>query len=299
MSECPKCGFQKVWKYGSRRKELRVLNKFLCTICGYVWEVEAPQVWSVGSELVEPLVKLMERAIGDAEKGMAARERGWAEFDAKTTEALVLTGLCERNGKTGKIRILPSAELPEDLATLGAAKTLLDVRKTENVAHELVGVWRGQGRYEAVLRGLGRMIESGIRVVSPVRLEGEMCSWDWFSLAHQAVNSLVLIAAEEMWRDESEKVEMARKLLGERVCGAEDVEKVLRWKNVVRGLGREALEVLGFLWFADMRLQQVEDPLGKRVAQRVLLADVGAETLKKIEEVLAEMEVSYVNFPWW
>jgi hypothetical protein len=126
-----------------------------------------------------------------------------------------------------------------------------------------------------------------------------MCSWDWFSLAHQAVKSLVLIAVEEMWKDEIKKVETAKKLLGDKLPLADDVEKILRWKDVVVRLGKETLEALGFLWFADLFLQQIESPAGRKVAQGALVSLIGADTPKKIEEVLTEMEVDYVNFPWW
>jgi len=301
---CPKCLSQRVWSYGSRRKELRVLKKLLCPACGHVWEIEVSEVRSVSPELVKPIMKLMERVIGDAERGVSVRERGWVGFDAETAEALLETRLCERDWKTGKIRVVPSAELPEDLAALETAKIFLDVRKAEKIAKELEDVWRGQGRYEAVMCGLRRMLESGVRTVSPVRLarareDWKMCSSEWFSLAHQAVNSLVLIAVEEMWKDRREKVERARELLGDMVRLAEDVEKVLRWRDVVGKLGREALEALGFLWFADRRLGEIESSVGKRVAQRELLAVIGPETPKKIEAVLAETGVSYVNFPWW
>jgi len=303
--KCPKCGSQRVWRYGSRRTAFGVLKKFLCPSCGHVWEVELSEMWSLDSKIIKPMIRLMERAIGDAEKGVISRERGWEQLDAETEEGLLQTGLCEQNVKTGKIRIIPAAKLPEDLAALETAKILLDVRKAEKLARELEDVWRGPERDEAVIRGLGRMLESGIRTASPVSLarvreDGKLYSWDWFSLAHQAVNSLVLAAVEQMWNERNEKVELARRLLGDMIKLAEDVDKVLRWKDVANKLGKEALEALGFLWFADWRLQrEVESSLGKRVAQRTLLAVVGAETPKVIEKVLTEMEVNYVNFPWW
>jgi len=295
---------QRVWKYGSRRTELGILKKFLCPACGHVWEVQALEVRSVPPELFKPIIKLMERAIGDAQRGESLRERGWEEFDGETAAALIQTGLCEQDSKSGKVRIFPSVELPGDLATLETAKMLLDVRKAEKIAEELEIVWRGEGKYEAVLQGLGRMLESGVRSTSPARLacvrkDGKMFSWDWFSLAHKAVNSLVLTAVVEMWKDKGEKVQMARRLLGDMVQLANDVEKVLQWKDVVSRLGREALEALGFLWFADLRLQEIESSVGKRVAQRALLTVVGVEKPEKIEETLSEVNVDYVNFPWW
>lgn len=301
---CPKCSSEKVWKYGSRRAKHGVLRKFMCPACGHVWEVEVSKIWSVDPELVKPLERLMERVIGDAERGIAVKECGWEEFDAETRKALLKTGLCEQNSKTGRIRILSSAELPEDFATLETARTLLDVRKAVKIAQELEDIWRGEGRYEAVLQGLGLMLDSGVRTVSPALLasakkDEKMFSWDWFSLAHKAVNSLVLTAVDEMWNDRIEKVEMARRLLGDMVQVAEDVENVLQWRHVVGKLGKEALEALGFLWFADKRLQELESSIGKRVAQRALLKLVGTETPKKIETILSEAEVNYVNFPWW
>lgn len=302
--KCPKCMSQRVWKYGSRRTEHGILKKFLCPACGHVWEVPVLKVQSVTPELFKPIMKLMERAIGDAERGGAVRNRGWEEFDGQTATALLETGLCERNSKTGKIRISPSAELPEDLATLGTAKMFLDVRRAEKIAQELKIVWKDQGRYEAVLQGLSRMLESGVRTMSPVRLtfvrkDEKMFTWDWFSLAHKAVNSLVLTAVDEMWKDQGEKVQMARRLLGDVVQMTDDVEKVLQWKDVVSKLGGETLEALGFLWFADLRLHEIESSVGKKVAQRALLSMVGVETPKKIEKVLSEVGVNYVNFPWW
>ena len=300
---CPKCSFEKVWKYGSRKTKFGVMRKFMCTKCGHVWEVEVSKIWSVNPELIKPIERLMERVIGDAERGIALKECGWEEFDAETRKALLKTGLCEQNSKTGRIRILSSAELPEDLATLQTARTLLDVRKALEIAQELEDTWRGEGRYKAMLQGLGHMLDSGVRTVSPALLAGDkkdekMFSWDWFSLAHNAVNSLVLTAVDEMWNDRIEKVKMARRLLGDMVQVAEDVENVLQWRLVVGKLGKEALEALGFLWFADKRLQEIESPVGKRVAQRALLKVVGAETPKKIEAILSEVEVNYVNFPW-
>jgi len=304
VPKCPKCASQRIWKYGSRRTELGVLRKFLCPQCGHVWEVQALEVQSVAPELFRPIMKLMERAVGDAERGVPVRQRGFEEFDAKTVAALVQTGLCERDSESGKIRIYQSAELPADLATFETAKMLLDVRRAEKIAHELEIVWRGEGRYGAVLQGLGRMLESGIRTTSPARLafvrgDGKMFSGDWFSLAHKAVRSLVLTAVVEMWKDETEKVRMSKKILGDAVQLAEDVEKVLRWKDVVSRLGKETLEALGFLWFADLRLREIESSVGKRVVQRALLRVVGLQSAEKIEETLSEVDVDYVNFPWW
>jgi predicted RNA-binding Zn-ribbon protein involved in translation (DUF1610 family) len=294
---CPKCSSEKIWRYGSRRKGHSVLRKFLCPACGHIWEAETSEVWSVKPDLVDLIVKLMEKAVGDAERGTAANERGWMEFDKKTAEELLGTNLCERDESGSRIRILPQAQLPEDLAGFGVANTFLSIRTAEKVELELEEMWKDQRRYEAVLQGLKRMLESGVRTISPELLGGEkIYSWDWFTLAHNAVNSLVLTAAEMMWDN---KVDMARELLGERVRGAEVVENVLHWKDVLARLGRDAVEALGFLWFADVRLQQAEDPVAKRAILKTLLESVGEKSLRKIKETLEEMEVSYVNFPWW
>jgi hypothetical protein len=293
---CPKCSSQKVWRYGSRKKGLNVLRKFLCPACGHIWEAEISQVWSVKPDLVNLVVKLMERAVGDVERGTTANDCGWMEFDKKTAEELLETNLCERDEKSSRIRILPSAQLPEDLAELGVTKTFLDIRKAEKVELELEEMWRDQRRYNAILQGLKRMLESGVRAISPELLRGsEIHAWDWFSLAHKAVNSLVLTAAERMWDN---KADMARKLLGEKINGADVLEDILHWKDVLAKLGRDGVEPLGFLWFADLRLEQVDDPVANRAAKRALLGCIGEKSLRKIGETLAEMDVNYVNFPW-
>jgi hypothetical protein len=268
-------------------------------MCGYVWEVEMLQTWSISPQLVKPLMKLMEKAIGDIERGVPLGEQGWVEFDDETKDALLQTGLCEHDTKTGKIRILSSVKLPEDLTSLEQARIYLEINKAQKVVEELKEIWRSQRKYKAILSGLIRMLDSGMRAISPVRLEiGNVCSWDWFSLAHNSVNTLVLTAAEKIWSDDEDKMKIAQSFLGDRIHGAEDVEKALRWRDFVNKLEREAIEALGFLWYADIYLQRIEDPLARKIALKSVLDIIGADNLKKIEEVLVEMDINYVNFPW-
>jgi hypothetical protein len=245
-------------------------------------------------------VKLIERAVGDIERGVVPEDRGWMSFDTEISNGLLQTGLCEREEKSGKVRIVSSVEIPNDLAELGPSRVLKDVRMAETVGQELTQMWRQKKTCEPVLQGLRGMLSSGIRTVSPERLqEAELCSWEWFSMAHTAIGSLVMTAAEKMWSHDSTRMEVAKRHCGEKVPAAQIVEKTLRWKEVVDGLGKDGLEALGFMWFADGRLQSVENPIGKRIAQRVLIKSIGLGSFNMIEEVVTKAEADYVNYPWW
>ena len=302
--ECPGCSSMRIWRYGSRTIGNGSTKRYLCRNCGHVWEesLDSPIIRSVNDKAIMHIRRLMEKAVGDAERGFPVKDRGWIKCDKEMADALLRTDLCEIDKKREEIRILPSVEFPDDLAALDATKMLLDVRRAETIAQELIRIWKTDGRYNAIMQGLRSMLDSGIRIISPKRFEMEekMCSWEWFTLAHNAVNSLVLMASEAMWKDDIEEIDMARKSLGDKAPGTEDVERILRWRDVTNGLGRDTLEALGFLWFTDGRLQEIESSVGKRIAQNAILKVIGLDkSINRMEEVLGKTEANYVNFPWF
>lgn len=279
------------------------MKKFMCPSCGHVWEEKDSRVKSIDRNLVEHIQKLMLKTIGDTERRIPFEQQGWQEFDPQTSNSLLLTSLCERDA-TGRIRLIPNAEIPPDIAALSTAKTYVDLQRAWKLTNELERIWRSEQRNEAVLKGLARMLENGIRTVSPMSLtvaieKDKLVSADWFTLAHQAVNPLVMSAAKQIWKDDASRIEAAQKLLGDATALADNADKVLKWKQVVHKLGTDALEALGFLWFADTILEKIDSSEVKIIVQRELVNLIGIDMPRKIESALEEEDVDYVYFPWW
>ena len=162
------------------------------------------------------------------------------------------------------------------------------MREAKGVLHELKRTWEGKERSQAVLRGLRRMLESSLQTISPRRLREKWGTeyWDYFSCAKRSIESLVSIAAEVMGVE-----------LRKRNPEASRVEEVLGWEKAVRMLGRERLEALGFLWFADEKLLQLGS-IGRRVVMRESLSMVGKYKLADLDGILEEAEVECIGFPW-
>jgi hypothetical protein len=314
---CPQCYSTRVWRFGKRRVTNIIVRRFRCLTCKYVWEIEEPiiQIKSIPPTIQEIFFNLIKKRIVDAEKNLPIEERGWEKVNPSEERTLLSTGMCEKNEKTGEIRVKNLTELPADILLHNDAKTFVEICKAERIVQELEKKWKGPERYKEIVKGIKRLLESGLDAVSPryfFKIKNDLGSkielFEWYMVAHKAIDFLVLQACEMIWGKNSPLTKVAYKILNlqpltsETESKIDEVRKILKWEEVIRKLGKENLEALGFLWAADEYLKEVENPLANKIARIDVLNLIGDKYLEnidnKIEEIASELEVEYIYLPW-
>jgi len=153
------------------------------------------------------------------------------------------------------------------------AETIVELRK----------IWTAPTRREAVLHGIGKMLESGMSTIAPHLVGEEELSTGWFSIARQTIKWMVKAAAKKLYGAE----------VPEPPIVAGRIMKTLKWEEIVDGLGKDIVEKLGFLWYADEQLREVS-------AEELLAVvdGISEEEKEKFERVLEDTERSYIIFPF-
>jgi hypothetical protein len=273
------------------------------------------QVKSIPPAIQEIFFNLIKKRIVDAEKNLPIEERGWEKVNPSEEKMLLNTGMCEKNEKTGEIRVKNLTELPADILLHNDAKTFVEICKAERIVQELEKKWRESEKYKEIVKGIKRMLESGLDAVSPryffkikKKFGSKIELFEWYIVAHKAVDFLVLQACEMIWGKNSTQVKAAYKILNLQPLTSEtenkidEVSKILRWEEVIRKLGKENLEALGFLWAADEYLKEIENPMVNKAARidvLNLIGDIYLENIdNKIEEIASELEIEYIYLPW-
>jgi hypothetical protein len=306
-----------VWRFGKRRVTNIIVRRFRCLTCKHVWEIEEPiiQVKSIPPTIQEIFFNLIKKRIVDAEKNLPIEERGWEKVNPSEERMLLNTGMCEKNEKTGEIRIKNLTELPPDILLHDDAKTFIEICKAERIVQELEKKWRGPEKYKEIVKGIKRMLESGLDAVSPryffkikEKFGSKIGLFGWYKFAHEAVDFLVLQACEIIWGKNSTQTKAAYEILNLRSLTSEteskidEVRKILKWEKIIGKLGKENLEALGFLWAADEYLKEIENPMANKAARidvLNLIGDIYLENIdNKIEEIVSQLEIEYIYLPW-
>jgi hypothetical protein len=314
---CPQCYSTHIWRFGKRRVTNVIIRRFRCLTCKYVWEIEEPiiQIKSIPPTIQEIFFNLIKKRIVDAERNRPIEERGWEKVNPNEERMLLNTGMCEKHEKTGEIRIKNLTELPPDILLHDDAKTFVEICKAERIVQELEKKWRGPEKYKEIVKGIKRMLESGLDAVSPryfFKIKKEFGSkielFEWYKFAHKAINFLALQACEIIWGKNSAQTKAAYEILNlqsltpQIESKIDEVRKILRWEDVIGKLGKENLEALGFLWAADEYLKEIENPMVNKAARIDVLNLIGDKYLKnidnKIEEIVSQLEIEYIYFPW-
>ncbi len=149
---------------------------------------------------------------------------------------------------------------------------------------QLRETWAGPRRREAVIHGLERMLKSGLSTVAPQQLDEELLSI-WFSVVGKATKEMVHTADRRLYGTEvPDKAPLMRR-----------IEEALRWGEILDGLGKGIVEKIGFLWYADERLEE-EEPDPKDLFGIVGGFSEGEK--RKLEEIFESVGKSYVIFPF-
>lgn len=301
--KCPACGHSNVWRYGWRREREAKFRRYRCNACGHVWESGYIEMWSIPSKLVSPFLRLLRILIDDAEKGINPDEMGWVTIDTETAQELLQTNLCEWNDVRKKIRVKPSCELPDDLAKTDEGIMFRVIPHALKLDDEIRKSWRDEKiRLVAVLAGLTRMVEyANFEVSVEVLISENMYKTGWFSVVRRSAHQLAARAVEELWGKESAKlaINAFRAQRGLDPDGVDEkilekIERMLRWRDVIKYFDKATLEVLGFMWYVDFLTEKtnIGTPEGEQIVNRsakTVLGNIGKAT-ENISRILKELE---------
>jgi len=153
------------------------------------------------------------------------------------------------------------------------AETIMELRK----------IWMASSRREEVLHGIEKMLESGVNTIDPHLVGEEELSTGWFSIARQTIEWMVKLTAKKLYGAEAPEPPMV----------AGKIMKILKWEEIVDGLGKDIVEKLGFLWYADEQLEEVS------AEELLAIVDgISEEEKEKFERVLEDAERGYIIFPF-
>jgi hypothetical protein len=151
---------------------------------------------------------------------------------------------------------------------------------------KLKRIWESD-RKDAVLKGLRSMLSCGLSTIAPQQFgaEGEELLSVWFKILDKVIEGMVRTAAVKLYGEQpSAKDPEVKK-----------AERALKWEEIIDGMGKELLEKLGFLWYAEEAVEPGD------FEPEELFSLVGSFSDKEIErfmKALEETEKSYVILPF-
>jgi hypothetical protein len=261
-------------------------------------------------ESLKLLKELLGLFVNDIERGIDPKIAGWTERANEEVWMLVERGMCERLGS--KVRIafcpLPSeivAKLNDDSRWL--AEVHEEVIRAVTTVDEIERVIEDDSlRPAALFLGWKRMLmTSGFPVVVDRVLQEGFAPDGWTMAAAQASSALSLSVIKKWW-DKKEVEEGLRRLsISEEVRpsqNAERVKRVLKWDVVANILRKDKVLTLGYLWFADFKIEnflysESLTYIQKRVWETMekVTRRNGAALRESIANVVEEREVEKVK----